>query len=853
MTQTASQKNYLKKEFIFVGMNFWNSYPFKLKVFSFLLSSLLFISSNAQTKVLKGIIKDQHSGEQVPFASVYFKKSGIGKLADSSGSFIFHFDKWPGDTLEVSFVGFRTFSYFISPSISSDTINLSINLEAGKYDVGVVVTGKVNRGLLMWKRIVKHKPEHDRYRFQNFSYELYNKLELDFKNVNKERLSEIKLLKPFSFILDHIDTSEGSSYLPVYLTEAISDYYYQKSPDKRREIFKAIKTIGVNNESVSKLLGGMDQNINFYNNFIPVFDKKFISPISDHGDEYYKYKVADTQFVAGRRLIHFFFTPKRKGENTFVGDCWVHDSTYAIQKMNLRLSEDANLNYVTKLSLVQEYQLINDSTWFLVKDKFIVDINPFGKSKLSFIGRKTTTYQNVVVNDTSVSNELAKNKIKEEVILPQQAGSRTEEYWNQSRHEQLSKTEQSVYDMVDTLLMMPKFIRYTKLLDFAGTGYLNVGNYQLGPWQNWVSANSQEGLRLRWDVGTNSKFSQKYLLHGYAAYGFSDKKWKGEFDAMRLFKRHPRMYVYASYVNDFDYGQNYYDEISSDNIFALAIRKNNVPIKFIRLKESRLDYFKEWEPGLSILFSARSKQYTPVRNLPDASFFVTKDGNIFNSFETSVRLRFAYLEKFVEKTFSRYSLGSPLPIVELKYTKGMSGVFKSQHDYHKISGSVSDYTTIPPFGSLYFNVFGGKTFGTLPYMFLDVAPGNEIYYYNRYAFNMMNRYEFIHDRFAGFNIEHNFGNGLFRFIGLTRKLKFRQLWTAKGLWGSLSDANRQLNFVGDHHFQSLDDKTYLELGTGVDNILKVLRFDFVWRVLPKSSIENNSKRFGVFGSFRLAF
>jgi hypothetical protein len=242
-----------------------------------------------------------------------------------------------------------------------------------------------------------------------------------------------------------------------------------------------------------------------------------------------------------------------------------------------------------------------------------------------------------------------------------------------------------------------------------------------------------------------------------------------------------------------------------------------------------------------------------VRNLPDASFFITKDGNIFNSFETSVRVRFAYLEKFVEKTFSRYSLGSPLPIVELKYTKGMSGVFKSQHDYHKISGSVSDYTTIPPFGSLYFNVFGGKTFGTLPYMFLDVAPGNEIYYYNRYAFNMMNRYEFIHDRFAGFNIEHNFGNGLFRFIGLTRKLKFRQLWTAKGLWGSLSDVNRQLNFVGDHPFQSLDGKTYLELGTGVDNILKVLRFDFVWRVLPKSTIENNSKRFGVFGSFRLAF
>jgi hypothetical protein len=360
-------------------------------------------------------------------------------------------------------------------------------------------------------------------------------------------------------------------------------------------------------------------------------------------------------------------------------------------------------------------------------------------------------------------------------------------------------------------------------------------------------------MRFRFDVGTNSKFSQKYIFHGYAAYGTLDKKWKGEFDAMRLFRKHPRMYLYGSYVNDFDYGQNYYDEISSDNIFAIAIRKNGVPIKFIRLKEERLDFFKEWDPGISILLSGRNKEYTPVRNLPDAKFFVTKNGNSFNSFETSLRVRFAYLEKFIEKTFARYSLGSPLPIVEVKYTKGISGVLNSNYDYHKLSGAVSDYMSIPPFGSVYFNLFAGKTFGTIPYMFLDVAPGNEIYYYNRYAFNMMNRYEFIHDRFTGFNIEHNFGNGVFRFFGPTRKLKFRQFWTAKGLWGSLSEANKKLNFVGDFPFQSLDGRTYLELGTGVDNIFKVLRFDFIWRVLPQTSIPTNSKRFGVFGSFRLAF
>ena len=56
-----------------------------------------------------------------------------------------------------------------------------------------------------------------------------------------------------------------------------------------------------------------------------------------------------------------------------------------------------------------------------------------------------------------------------------------------------------------------------------------------------------------------------------------------------------------------------------------------------------------------------------------------------------------------------------------------------------------------------------------------------------------------------------------------------------------------------HPFKALNGKTYIELGTGVDNILKVFRLDFIWRVLPTPRPEKSSERFGVFGSFRLAF
>ena len=254
------------------------------------------IPLSAQTKVIRGVTRDSHSEELIPFASVSFKNTTIGKLTDSSGAFTFHFNDWPADTLEITCVGYQPYRYIIDKR--KDTVSLTINMERGTFNDGAQLKVKVNKGLLVWRKIVQHKPENDRYRFDNFSYELYNKLELDLKNINFQKFGKFKPLKPISELINqNIDTSEGIKYLPTYLTEALSDYYYQKSPKRRREIIKAANTNGVRNESVLKLLGGMDQVVNVYNNFIPVFDKQFVSPVSDNGDYYYNYRVADTQVI----------------------------------------------------------------------------------------------------------------------------------------------------------------------------------------------------------------------------------------------------------------------------------------------------------------------------------------------------------------------------------------------------------------------------------------------------------------------------------------------------------------------------------------------------------------------------
>jgi hypothetical protein len=825
-----------------------------LTFFSFLFSVQ---DAVCQRKLLRGVILDAQSGERVPFASLRFLQSGNGKLSDSAGNFAFRFEEWPKDTLEISYVGFQDYNLQISDTLTrksrNDSLFVVIQLQRGAYINEVVVSRKVDFGLLLWKKIVRRKKFNDRYRFDNFSYELYNKLELDLNKINKNKIEKVKLLRPFDFVLNNIDSSEDNPFLPIYVTETLSDYYYQRSPLKRREVILGSKTVGLDNESVSKFLGGMDQNIDFYRNFIPVFDKRFVSPLSDNGDNYYRYKIIDTQYVNSRRLLHLIFTPKRKGQNTFEGDCWVHDTSFAIQKMTLRLDAGANVNFVDQMSLIQEFQLINDSTWFLTKDKFVVNLSAFGKKKMGVIGRKTTTYKNIVYNDPSVTRELDKNKVLEEVLFAGNARNQPDSFWVEKRHEDLSRNEKAVYQMVDTLMKMKVFHTYANVLNFIGTGYLDVGNYEIGPWYNWIYSNELQGFRLRFDLGTNKGFNKNLTLHGYMAYGFGDQQWHGEADALYLFNRSPRFSLYAMYRQDLDYGQQYYDEITSDNIFALAIRKSGVPIKFLNLEEQKVEVFKEWLSGFSITVGGDHKVYNPVRNLPSKEIFPWKSGNPLNAFELSFKLRFAYLEKFFETTFYRTSLGSDYPIADIKYTAGIPGVFGSSQQYHKLDASISDRIKIPPFGNLYYNVFAGKTYGTLPYPLLNVTPGNETYYYNQYAFSLMNKFEYLHDQYLGVNFEHNIGNGLFRFIPFTRKMKFRQFYTIKALWGRLSEANNLYNSSPDYYFKSLDGKTYMEIGTGVDNIFKLLRVDFIWRVLPRDIPTTAKERFGVFGSIRLAF
>ena len=829
----------------------------------------LFVSSLCSTGLVKaqtggalnlqGQITDAVTNEPISFASIYFEGTSVGVKADIDGRFKLYTPKRPKDTLTISSIGYTTCRIYL------DTLKqfsaLKIELMRGNITMrDFVITVDKNPALKLIKKAIANKNSNNYDKADAYQYEVYNKLELDFNKIPKKAFSSQILLKDFSFIQSFIDTtSEDKPFLPMFLTETISDFYYQRKPKRTHEVIKGSRMSGYENKSVQKLLGGMYQNINIYDNSIPIFSVQFVSPLALNAPNFYNFTLTDTQVIHNKLCYQVAFSPKREGEHTFYGDIWIHDTDYAVQKINLLVTKDQQINWVSKVTLMQEFSCFEDTLWFLQKDKFFVDfVAPQGEKLAGFIGRKTTTYRNIVVNDPNTLVYLDAHKNTADIETIPEALDRNEDYWNSVRHETLSKNEQQIYRMIDTIQQMPVYKKYYNRLYFLSTGIKEVGPLELGSIYNLISANPVEGLRIRFTVGTTPKLFKDVYLNGYIAYGQKDQRWKYKASALWLLKREPRSFLYAEIKHDLDNSvSSYYEGGSLDNIFSFLGRRPGIPWKLAFVDKQRLEYAISNHHGFRFMLSAENRRYTPYAPLPAEGIFTNRFGQASNSVksnELGLEIRYCYKEQFVEGNYYRTSLGSTYPLIKFYAGQGFKNVLRGDYTFTRMRLTISDFQPMGNWGGLYYTVFGGKTWGTLPYNLLEIMPGNEFYYGNRYAFNMMMRYEYLSDLYTGAFVEHSLGAFFFKYIPYIRDTRIRTFWNAKAVYGRLSPQNELLNLNSNYPFQSLARAPYVELGTGIENIFRFLRIDVVYRAFPTGVRQDSPvKRLGFFGSAKFDF
>lgn len=822
-------------------------------------------SGNYNGYEITGKVTDKEDGQPLPYAPVFFSRSSTGTLTDDNGVYLLQVEALPGDSVKAQVIGYKVKAVKIDKKKKKATYDLALERSSNYLNEVVIKPGE-DPAITLMKEVIKHKPENDPDALDNYKYEAYNKIELDLLNFKRKTFERLPVpyLKQLGFVFDNMDTtSYDRPFLPLYLTEALSDYYYQRDPKKSKERIKATQIKVVTNKnmmsSMSQYLGRIYLAINPYDNYVPFFDKEFISPAGNTALAFYKYKILDTQQLNGYNIITLSFRPQRKGENCFEGTLKIVDSVYAIQYIGADMPTNANVNWVKKSSFYKEYTPLGDSMWFCTKENITaeLELSEGMVRTLGFIVRKTTSYKDIVVNDPRIADIVNDKDFKKDVVVEDSAAHAGEDFWKNARHEELSESEKGIYNMYDSLENNLAYKRLKRLGNIFVTGGYKFGPIEIGPYWNAYSNNQIEGNRFQFTMGTTPKLFKDLYLNGYIAYGVGDNRFKYYANAFWLIKRAPRMFINIAYTRDIDYTVNYYDKVGFNNIISIAIRKKGIPLKFVFADDVRFEFYNEFFSGFSQQLTVYRKIYDPYDPLPSSTVFEDANGTASETVtatEVNVRLRYAYKERFLNGNYYRFSMGSKYPIVDLRIAMGLKNVFNSDYDYQRVTLTIADNWRIPPLGQLYLNVFMGKYFGTLPYPLLEQHPGNEFYYYNKYSFNMMNQYEFLSDQFIGANLEHSLGGGFLKYIPLVKKLKFRQFWTAKGVIGTLSDANKAYNFDKGFTFRSLEGNPYIEVGTGIENIFKVFRIDFVWRLTPKAlPNETANRNFGIFGSMKLAF
>lgn len=194
-------------------------------------------------------------------------------------------------------------------------------------------------------------------------------------------------------------------------------------------------------------------------------------------------------------------------------------------------------------------------------------------------------------------------------------------------------------------------------------------------------------------------------------------------------------------------------------------------------------------------------------------------------------------------------------MLTFRYIYGMPNVLNSDFEYHKFSLNAFQRINLGSLGNTNYTLEGGQILNPLPYPLLQVHTGNESVFYTSAAFNLMDYMEFVSDTYASLRVLHNFDGHVMNKIPAIRKLNLRLLLEANILYGSLSDENQTLLNHSDREntlasgLGTLSDTPYVELGYGIENILRFIRIDFFHRLTYLDRPDVRKFGFKVSGQF----
>lgn len=797
------------------------------KYLAFLLFLLPFVGLSQQTKVY-GTVLDEFTKEPMPFVKVRFQDSKIGVFTDSLGYYVIE-TYYATDSLQFSYTGYLTVTKKV---IKDKDQEINVELPTMSADFAEIIVRPPDEfpSTKLHKKVIANKDINNKEKLYSYEYELYNKIQLDLNNIG-DKFADRNIIKRLDLVMEYLDSSDnGKDYLPVILSESLSNFYFKNNPKKKKEVVLATHISGIENLQLNQFMGDMYLDINVYDNNIIMFNRAFISPISDNARSFYKFYLEDSTFIDNQWCYKLRFAPKRTGDMTFQGEMWIHDTTYAVKQISGTISPWANINYVQDLYFEHHFDQVAKEVWMLTEEKMIVDIKITKNTGIyGFYGRKFSSRKNFQINQ---KREETFYQSDNTVELLDSAKVRSDEYWIAHRHIPLNTQEQGINNMVDSLNEMPFFKMLKNLSYFATTGYYPIGKIEIGNAFSLISFNPVEDFRTGLAIRTSNNFSRRIEFGGRTAYGFGDEKFKYGASIRYNVTPKKRGMLIGYYNYDIEQIGQSPTAASVGSTFGTLFRTGPLD-KLTFVEKAGINLEKDVKKDLILYGGFEWKEYTPLgvanyirKNLETNTYDTLRK---IQTTEFTARIRWTKDEEFLAGSFDRTTLRSKYPIFSLQGIFGVKDLLGGDYNYQKIEFQMEHNRTIGILGRIRYGFNAGYVFGSAAYPFLKVHEGNQSYWLLTSTFNKLNFFEFISDKYVGALIENHWEGLLFDRIPLIKKLKWRLVTTGRITYGSISPRH-SAEMELPSFTKQFGKIPYAEVSFGIENIFKVGRVDLVWRL-----------------------
>lgn len=713
-------------------------------------------------------------------------------------------------------------------------------------------SAKNNPAVEFARRLIAARNDGDPQEHPFFTQRKYEKITFAFDNFDA-RMRGNMLFSGIPFLSAYVDTSDVTRkpILNLSIKERVIDYYSRSEPEAVREVVIGLNRAGldgfIDQENMQNYANEMFREVDIYDNDIMLFDQQFVSPLSQYAVSFYKYYLLDTLEIEGDKCIDLGFAAYNSQSFGFAGHLYVvvEDSSYFVKRARYTIPRDINMNYVSRMILQQDYKRDSLGNRIKVYDDIVAEFR-MAESMPGLYARRTIHYSQFSYEPPSVTDIFESSR--REVTL-ENAANRDTAFWVEHRPVPLRFQEDAIGEITRRLQEIPAVKWASKTMRVLFSGYIathpqdNESRFDIGPVNTLISGNSIEGVRLRVGGTTTAKLHPQLFASGYVAYGFDDKKWKyGAALEYSLNKKkhsaleYPIRSVKAYYEYDLNYLAQKYMHTSRDN-FVLSLRRApDYNATYMRTCGVNLKY--EFAGGLSLELGLRNERQESTSYLP---FEVRQSDGSFSALPSfgqtmgEVSLRYTPTEKFLTSYGERQSIDSDVPVISLRHIFAIKGLW-SDYTYHHTELAASKRFRMSKLGYADVILKAGKVWNDVPYPLLIIPYANMSYTIQPESYSLLSPMEFIFDQYASWDLTY-FANGLlFNRIPYINKLRLREVVSFRGIYGTIRDTNYYpeqtglFRFKPEWNVKRMGNMPYMEVGVGIDNILTILRVEYVFRV-----------------------